>query len=158
MYHAIRRADSGVTIIELLVVIAILSFLFTITTGSFRSANSSEALDTDTQRISSELKEARSLTLSSKNADTFGVHLASSSITLFEGAAFVAGGAENATMPLNPLVRISSIALSGGGSDVVFQRLSGKTSQSGTVTVSLIADPSRTKTITVYATGISETQ
>lgn len=146
--------QSGMTMIELLVALGILSFLFMMTTKTFQTANSGEALDTNALKVSAELNEARSLTLSSKNADQFGVHFATSSITLFEGTSFVSGSATNTVSTLNPLVQISSITLSGGGSDVIFQRLTGKTSQSGTITLSLIGSPSSTKTITIYATGI----
>ena len=153
-----HRARHGVTLIELLVVIGILLLLYSIMVSALRTTNASAALDTETLKVSMELKESRSLTLSSKNANQFGVHLASSSVTIFEGALFVAGSATNTVMLLNPQTQISSIALSGGGSDVVFERLTGKTSTGGTIRISLTADPSKTKTITVYPTGVTEIQ
>ena len=130
-----HRARHGVTLIELLVVIGILLLLYSIMVSALRTTNASAALDTETLKVSMELKESRSLTLSSKNANQFGVHLASSSVTIFEGALFVAGSATNTVMLLNPQTQISSIALSGGGSDVVFERLTGKTSTGGTIRI-----------------------
>ncbi len=118
--------------------------------------NSSKALDTEALRIVSELNMARSLTLSSMYAAQFGIRLASSSVTLFQGASYNAASATNTTSLLNSRVRISNINLSGGGLDVVFQRLTGKTSQSGDVTISLISNASSSKTITIYATGLVE--
>jgi len=47
--------------------------------------------------------------------------------------------------------------LAGGGVDVIFQRLTGETVQSGTVTMALVASTTRTKTVTIYGTGLFQT-
>ncbi len=157
MNRATRHSTStGVTLVELLVTIGILLILSAVTIRTFHAMNSSKALDTEALRIVSELNEARSLTLSSKYADRYGVHFASSSVTLFQGATYIAGSATNTTALLNSLTHISSINLAGGGSDVVFQRLTGKTTHSGSVTISLLSDASTSKTVTIYATGLVE--
>jgi prepilin-type N-terminal cleavage/methylation domain-containing protein len=155
MQHSRQR---GLSVVELLVVIGILSLLSVLTFETFNKLNSTKAIETDALRILLELQEARSLTVSSKNADQYGVHFASSSITLFEGASFVSGSSTNITSKLNRAVIISSTTLSGGGLDVIFQRLTGETSQSGTVTLSLVASSSVSKTITIYKTGLAEIQ
>ena len=155
MKHSI---DRGVSIVEILVVIAILSILSVMTFETFWKLNSTKAIETDASRVLLELQEARSLTVSSKNADQYGIHFASSSFTLFEGASFVAGSSTNVTNNLNPAVLISSTSFAGGGADVIFQRLTGETSQNGTVMLSLSASSSVSKTITVYKTGVVEMQ
>ncbi|MEK7133665.1 MAG: prepilin-type N-terminal cleavage/methylation domain-containing protein [Patescibacteria group bacterium] len=159
MHRATRHsASAGVTLMELLMVIAILLVLFALTTRTFQGVNSGKAIDTEALRIVTELNEARSLTLSSKYAKPFGVHFDSSSVTLFEGATYSAGSATNTTALLNSLVQVSSIDLAGGGSDVVFQRLTGKTAHSGTITLSLLSNASTSKIITIYATGLVDAQ
>lgn len=155
MEHSINR---GVSMVEILVVIAILSILSVMTFQTFWKMNSTKAIETDAFRVLLELQEARSLTVSSKNADQFGVHLATSSVILFEGASFVSGSSTNVTTTLNPAVIVSSTTLAGGGADVIFKRLSGETSQNGTVTLSLVASSTVKKTITIYKTGVVEMQ
>ncbi len=152
-----RPLRAGVTLVELLMVVAILFVLFAVTTRTFQGVNSGKALDTEALHIISELNEARSLTLSSKYANPFGIHFASSSVTLFQGATYDAGSATNTVTLLNSLVHVSSIDLAGGGSDVVFQRLTGKTVHSGSITLSLISSASTSKTIMIYTTGLVDT-
>src|SRR3989344_8298077 len=149
MKRAMRRpTSSGMTLMELLVAIGILLVLFALSIRTFQGVNSGKALDTEAERIVTQLNEARSLTLSSKYASQYGVHFASSSITLFQGAIYNAASATNTTELLNSLVRISQIDLTEGGSDVVFQRLTGVAMQSGSLTLSLQSDASASKTIT----------
>lgn len=153
-----HSSERGVSLVEILLVIAILSVLSVMTLQTYKKLDSTKALDTDALRVLLELQEARSLTTSSKNAQQYGVHLATTSVTIFQGTSFVSGNAGNITTTLNHAVTISSSTLSGGGADVIFQRLTGKTAQSGTVTVSLSASSSVKKVIQLYRTGLSEIQ
>lgn len=130
--------------------------LSAMTYETYQLTNRSKALDTDALKVLTKLREARALTLASKNDAQWGVHLASSSITLFEGASYDAGDASNVNINLNPLVTLATITLEGGGSDVVFDRLTGSTPQSGTTTLSLIASSTMTRTIVIYETGVVE--
>ena len=143
---------------ELLVVVAILSLLSGISFYTFKKINDTKALETDAVRILSELNQARSLTLSSKNADQYGVHFASSSVTLFEGTSYSAGASGNVVSTLNSLVTIASTTLSGNALDVVFARLTGEASATGTIKVALVASSSVTRLLTIYQTGIVELQ
>jgi len=151
-------SDRGVSLVETIVVIAVVSVLFAMAFGAFNTLNSGKALETDALRVALELQEARSLTVSSKDAQQYGVHFASSSVTRFEGASFVAGSPANVTTALNQAVIVSSTTLSGGSVDVVFKRLSGETAQSGTVVLSLAASSTILKTIMIYKTGVAEVQ
>ncbi len=141
---------------ELVVVIGILALLSLITFQLFRTFTSAESLMKDARQVISELNKAQSLTLSSKDADQYGVHLETSRITLFKGSSYISTSTSNISTTLSPLVRISPISLAGGGSDVIFQRLTGETTQTGTITLSLVSSASTTKSITIYATGVSE--
>src|SRR5262245_7888733 len=123
----------GITLTEILLVTAIMLVLLVLTIETFNRLGATRALDTNTQAIVLELEKARSLTLASKNEAQFGVHIASTSVTLFQGSSYSAGASSNVEVFFNPAVSISGAALAGGGSDVVFQRLTGKTANSGTI-------------------------
>ncbi len=137
--------SKGFSFMELVVVIGILALLSLITFQLFRTFTSAESLMKDARQVVSELNKAQSLTLSSKDADQYGVHLETSRITLFKGALYISTSTTNISSTLSPLVRISPISLAGGGSDVIFQRLTGETTQTGTITLSLVSSASTTK-------------
>jgi prepilin-type N-terminal cleavage/methylation domain-containing protein len=151
-----NKTFSGFTLIEILVVIAFIALLSTITFQSFRALNDKEALDKDAHGILSLMLEARSLTLSSKNANQYGVHFESDKAVIFTGGVYDANASDNVVMDLNHGVRITDIDLQGGGNEVIFTRLTGNTSQYGTTTISLLADSSKTKSIVIFQSGLSE--
>ncbi len=150
--------DRGYSLVELLVVMAVLSLIAALSLRTYFALKEHEILDSDAVRISAELAEARSLTLSGKDGNQWGVHLASTSVTLFEGASYSSGASGNIVTSLDPSLVISVISLSGGGNDAVFQRLTGNTTENGAVTLTLIASSTESKTITIYGTGLTNVQ
>lgn len=144
----------GFSLIEALIVIAAMALLTTVSVVGFQNFNRHEALGKDAAKVVAVYEEARALSLGSKNASVYGVHAETSRVVRFKGSSYVAGNADNESEPLNSLVWISSISLSGGAVDTVFSRLGGTTTASGTLTLALRADPLQTKTITIYATGL----
>lgn len=147
----------GFTLLETVMVIAIVTLLLAFSLTAFRNLGDNEALGKDAALVTAILAQARSLALSSKNNDQFGVHLTSSSVTLFEGTSYVAGASTNRTDSLNSRVTITAISLSGGGSDIIFRQLTGDTTNSGTVTLSQVGDATKTRSVTIYKTGLIET-
>lgn len=146
----------GFTLIEMLVVLALAGIVMFIVTGAFSSATGREALDKETTVVLSLLDQARSQTLSAKNASVYGVHFEATKATLFVGPSYSDASFSNVVEPMNPLVKIGAISLTGGGSDVVFNRLTGETGQSGTIILSLAASSTQTKTITIFSTGLAQ--
>ena len=149
-----RRSSRGMSIIEILLVVAIAVILLIPAVRSFHTLQARKVLDADAALVETTLERARSLTLGSKNEKQYGVHFESTQFTLFEGGTFVPGSSTNRVMTLNPSVTISSVSLALGVSDVIFQRLSGKTSASGTVTIT--HQSAGSKIITIHETGITE--
>lgn len=149
-------SSRGLSIIEILVVIGVLAILSTIALQSLRSLNGNAALDADAVRALAELKNARSKTLASENADQYGVRFETDRIIFFKGATYNAASANNVTTELNRLVTIASTTLIGGSANVVFERISGKTQNSGTVILAQNSNTSASTTIVIYETGIAE--
>ncbi|MBA3550755.1 prepilin-type N-terminal cleavage/methylation domain-containing protein [Patescibacteria group bacterium] len=147
----------GFTLIEILIVISIIGIISTILMTSFSLFNKSEALDKDTDAVVESLEGARSLTLSSQNASQYGVHFGTSKITIFTGTSYTESASTNRDVVLSPTDTILTISLTGGGSDVVFKRLTGETTQNGTVIISS-PSTSKTRTVTIYKTGVIESQ
>jgi prepilin-type N-terminal cleavage/methylation domain-containing protein len=152
-----KNLRSGFSILEMLVVLTILSLVTIIIVNVFASFRKSQALDKDTETIVEVLRQARSQTISSINASQYGVRITSSKATLFTGATYSSSATTNQDFLLQPTDTIVTISLTGGGSDVVFNRISGETGQYGTVVISSPTS-SRTKTVTIYKTGLVEVQ
>lgn len=145
----------GVTLTEVIVVIAIATAISGILISSFTNLNQANGLEKSANFVTSALAEARSKTLASKNAAVYGVHFASTSVTVFPGSAYVSDASGNIVETFSNIVRIEEVSLAGGGSDVVFDRLTGDTDDFGTVTLVLTASTTQKKTITIFGSGLS---
>ena len=150
--------QKGFTLIEILIVITVLAMISTLIFASFSKFNSAQILNGTTQTVLSILDEARALTLASKNNLSYSVHFETSKVVLFKGTTYSASDTDNDVTILNNRVTVSDISLNGGGSDVLFDKLTGKTSQSGTITITLTSDANRFKTIKIGTAGVSEIQ
>jgi len=146
----------GFTIIEIIIVVVILAVLAAMAVTSFSGFRQNQILNSDTNKIVSIINEARSKTLSSQDFSQYGVRFEAPRIILFKGTAYAISSPYNATTTLSTILEISGISLNGGGSEVVFQKLTGKTDNYGEVTFRVKADTSKTKTINIKSTGITE--
>lgn len=146
------KTNKGVTLMEFLVAIGILTIVASMTFYFFAGFRG-KMLDTDAAGLSAFLREARLLSIASKNASPFGIHLESDGAVLFQGNTYIAGGANQKHLKFARNVYLHSYALDGGGQDIVFNRLTGATSDFGDITLSL-KDDSASTTITVLRTGV----
>lgn len=153
MFHGMLKNKRGFTAIELLIGLAVVVVIFSIALGPLRSFRDSQILASGTENILSFLKEARSQTVFSKNSSQYGVHFESGRAVLFKGIVFTEPNTNNKEFLLHDGLMISGWSLNGGGADIVFERLTGKTSQFGTVTISLKNNPSKVKIINIGETG-----
>jgi type II secretory pathway pseudopilin PulG len=151
------KFQKGITLVEILLVIGIVFILSTILLTSFTNLRSNQAIMKNTETVVAVLRQARNQTLSSKNSSVYGVHFATSTITLFTGGTYSSLNSTNQDFIFPSSDSILTTTLNGNGKDVVFNRLSGETSQNGTI---VISSPrvSLTKTVTIYKTGLVESQ
>lgn len=148
--------NRGFTILEILIALSILTLVTTIVAFSFSKLNSSKALGGSANLVVSTLDEARSLTLSSADASQYGVHFEDSQIILFKGSTYSSSDPLNVAVELNSLVGLRNIILVGGGMNVIFKRLTGRTDESGTLQVFLKDNPGTFLSITISGSGLAE--
>lgn len=144
------------TLIETVLVLVLLALVTGFISLSFSQINEKEALDKNADLVVSVLAEARSMTLSSIDDSRYGVHFDANQVVLFRGSSYNSSATTNVPTLLNPLVGIQNISLNGGGSEVVFNRLTGETDNSGSLQIHLKNATTTYLTLTVGATGLSE--
>ncbi len=144
----------GFTLIEILVALGIIVLLCVIIIGSFSSFRKSQNFNNAIEDTISIFNSARAKTLSSENASQYGIHLDSSKATLFKGTVFSQTDPNNQIINLDSSIEIVNISINGGGSDVVFNRLKGDTSDHGSFVIRVKSDTSKSKTISIKSTGI----
>jgi Tfp pilus assembly protein FimT len=139
-----------VMVISIALVVMILVYL------PFATYRKSQALSGATENILSLLSQARTDTVSSVNNNQYGLHLASTTLTLFAGSAYPGTTVQTITLP--SAVIISDTSLVGNGVNVVFERVTGTTDEYGTITLQQTDDATKQRIIKVEATGLSYVQ
>lgn len=150
--------NSGFSLIEMIVVAAIGAVLVATVIVSFSSFRNNKIVDVSADQILSVINEARVKAVSSEDYSRFGVHFETARVVFFKGDVFAEPNSSNVQTTLSPLVEISDISLNGGGADIVFQKLTGKTSNYGSLKIRLKSDNGKYKSISVKSTGIANIQ
>ncbi|OGZ96035.1 MAG: hypothetical protein A3I44_00055 [Candidatus Sungbacteria bacterium RIFCSPLOWO2_02_FULL_51_17] len=148
----------GFTAIEVLIAVVVTAVLVAIVLSGFASFRETAELTRAADSVIDVLKQARVQTLASQYSAQYGARFASSTAVLFRGSTFASDPASHATTTFPALVEVSSIALAGGGADVVFKRLTGETDNFGSITLHAKRIGAKTKIITIYASGIFSAQ
>lgn len=147
------RSQNGFTALELLIVIAIMAVILVIVIPSFLSFRRNSILNTEAQELVTMINRARLLSVSSKNDDRFGIHLEAGNVTLFQGATYTVGAPTNEVHSFDSAVALSMITINGGGSELLFEKVTGATSQNATTTL-LVTGTTASTTVLVLPTGV----
>lgn len=126
----------GFTLIEILIALAVVSILGSVAVSSFSKFRASNVLDSGVRQTMAILRLAQAKTLAAESDTRFGVHFEADRAILFRGAIYLPAEASNEIIIMPQAVGIGPIVLSGGGVDVLFDRLTGRTAQNGSVALS----------------------
>jgi len=143
-------------IIEILIVVSIIGILVSVVLPSFSKMKADQALKNSVEDIISTMDKARSQTLSSLNASSYGLHFQSDKVIIFTGVTFNAQSSSNEIVNTTSPVTITNVTLGGSSGttgDIYFNRLNGSPSKTGTNTIT-VANSSTSKIITILPTGI----
>lgn len=145
----------GFTFVEVLIVLAVLVIVSALSIVALHTLTKKTDLDTTRDNIISTLNIARNKTLASEEATQYGVYFDDSSdpdrYIFFQGQNYATASFEE-IHNLPSSIEISSISFNGGGNEVVFRRLEGKTDNYGSITIRFSAT-SETRIIYVYPSG-----
>jgi prepilin-type N-terminal cleavage/methylation domain-containing protein len=149
--------NKGISLIEILIAVSIIAIISAIAVPNLSKFHNQQALQNTTEDVVSLLNEARNNTISSKNSNTYGVHLETDRAILFTGTTFNSNDSSNVPVIFDTATIIPAtggISLNGGGSDIVFNRITGDTANYGTIIIELISDNTQQKIINISKIGI----
>lgn len=148
------KGNRGVSLIELLIVMSIGALLAVLFVYAWRSGAARKQFNADVDTTMMYIQRARSQTLASQDASQYGVHFTTDTATLFKGDTFDSTDPDNVEYEFDPRVDITETSLSDGSSDVVFSRLTGESSATGTLTFHLSGDTAATSTVIINEGGV----
>lgn len=152
------KMKKGFTLIEILVIIGIMVILVALAIPSYRFFQKESDLNNSAEEIINTLRLAQNKTLASEEASKYGVYFDAVSTpnqyTLFKGENYASRDSSfDEIHKLSSFLEIYEISLAGGEPEVVFDRISGTTSQFGSISIGLKDNPAKTKTIYVENSG-----
>jgi prepilin-type N-terminal cleavage/methylation domain-containing protein len=149
----IPNFKNGFTFIEILAVISIISIALSIAIINGRNFNNSIELENTVKSIDAKIKLAKAYSIGARNGTNYGVHFESDKAVIFEGDTFIDGAPANETFVFSDKIEVNTVSLAGGGSDLIFDRLVGSTSNFGNIEIVVISEPSKTKQIIINSDG-----
>lgn len=147
------KTAGGFTLIEIVVVIGLMSILAAIGFLRFGLLRDNADITTATQHMIATLQLARNQTLASLDDTVYGIHFESDRYILFKGSTYDSAASDNEVKEIGSGLEIYDIDV-GGGSEVIFNRLDGSTSTTGSISVRVVSDPTATRTITILGSGL----
>ena len=147
----------GFTLIEALVVVAVIVMVIALVIISYRPFEKDLDLNGSTEEIINTSRLAQNKTLASEGASQYGLYFDLTTTPhqylLFKGENYASRDiALDQIHKLSESVEFYNLNL-GGGEEVVFNRIIGDTSQSGDISLRLISNTIKTKTIYIENSG-----
>lgn len=153
MITLLNVRSRGVTLLEILVAIGIISLIGSLILSSFSQFRARKTLDATVESTLASFSRAHLDTISSLNDKRYGIHIESDKTVYFIGTTYSAIDPTNVVYKLSPAIEIANITLNGGVSDIVFDKLTGGTSQYGTFEIRVKSDIIQKYIITINGTG-----
>jgi prepilin-type N-terminal cleavage/methylation domain-containing protein len=142
------RTIKGFTLVEIIVALTIIGFMVSISLVSFSNFLRRENLYANSSALASALREARSRTLASIKGMQYGVKIDTDRFTVFSGSTFSSSTADNSYIFSNGVQAKTLIPI------LIFSRVTGNSSASGTIDLYLSSSPTTKKSVNVQGTGL----
>lgn len=148
----------GLTIIELLTIVAILTILTSISIPLLRIFQKESDLTNTAEEIINVLRLTQNKTLASQETSQWGIYFSISispqEYILFKGSDYSSRDPSYDLIHKVPEdIEIYEVDLAGGGTEVVFERVTGTTNYSGSISLRLKEDALKTRQVIVEQSG-----
>lgn len=148
--------QKGFTVLELLISIAIIVLLSTFAVQGLAKFKLNQAQNNEVTKVLAVLNEARVRAQSGDSARNYSVTIntAAKTMTLFRVTTDPGDTAYSSVSNLNPQTTLS--LLMNSGNTITFERFTGATTNTGTITVSTTSGTNtKSSTIRIYKTGLA---
>lgn len=154
----LRKDQRGISMFEILLSFLLVAIIAGMGFSSYRTWQQNVLLLNTRDEIKSGLMRAQQLATAAANNTAWGMHLATTSYTIFSGDFYSESDPNNKTWNLNGVEIVNSYSAFADGaggytSDVVFSKFDGDTYNTGTVNIIIAAQPTMTKNIIVQSPG-----
>ncbi len=152
------KKQGGFTALEMLIVILLVSLIVGLSFRTYQTWQKNIQLNNARDEIKSTLFRAQQLATAASLNNPWGMHLETTTYTLFKGTFYNQNDPDNKTWELDG-IEIAEPALSfsdgagGRSADVVFGKFNGQTANTGTIRIYPEVDPDLNKTIEIKASG-----
>ena len=149
----------GFSLTEIIVVLAILSLITGISTYVFQNINRKQSLEKAATNVTSVINSVRSLSVSSKEFCSYGVSISTTSNSI---SSFVVSDPNcipddfESTSLLLDSFGVMAYDLTINGGSIIFQKITGNTTNIGSFSLRPRNNLNSSTTITVYSTGLLE--
>jgi len=153
--------NKGISLIEIIIIISIIGILSAITIPILSDFKKSQSLKNTTENVISILNKAKADSNSSLDSSNYGVHFETNKAVYFKGITYSSSSSSNKEVVFDSGIIIPAslgLSLSGGGSNIIFPKLTGDVVGYGSIKLQQSSDVSSFKTITVSKLGVIETQ
>jgi len=145
----VQGNQRGFTLIEMLLTVGILAALASLSLPIYSSFASRNDLDLDTQTLASMIRRAETYSRTMNGDSNWGVKVQAGSAVLFKGASYAT---RDSTVDETDTIT-NTVTVGGSISEVVFTKLTGAPSTTGTITLTHTAT-NDVRTITLNAKGM----
>ncbi len=145
MYKNKIQNIRGFTLVELIFVIAIFGILFGMGAVALGNFVTNQALVTAKSQLTQNLREARTFSMTQHHDSKWGVYFNTvpepDGLILFQGNSYAGRDSSfDMTTTFHKSVTFSNINLAGGGQEIVFDKRTGQTGDSGTMQLGAVDD------------------
>jgi prepilin-type N-terminal cleavage/methylation domain-containing protein len=141
----------GITVLELLIVLAVFSLLAVVVLPQFSKIRERQIASNSLNIVVESLAKSKADTLASVDGYNYGVQFENNRVIIFRGNTYNSQDVNNVIYNIVSPSSITNISLSGGGSALYFNKLSGLPNKSGSVT---LTTGSVVKNITINSLGV----
>ena len=144
-----RLPEAAFTLMEVMLTLAIIALLAGISMPLFNSFHARTDLDVAASAVASGLRRANTRARAQEGDTSWGLYVQTGTITTFQGASYA-----SRTSGLDETYTIANNITPSGVQEVVFDKFTGETSDTGTIT--LTSSSGEAQTITVNGKGMVE--
>jgi prepilin-type N-terminal cleavage/methylation domain-containing protein len=143
----------GFTLAETLISVAIIGVLAGLSMTAFATFARKESLDSNAAALAAALRDARARTIASVGGMQHGIYIESSRFVLFQGSSYSSTATTNVPFNWSSAVKASSTL-----SSIVFEKVTGNSSASGTIELYLVPSYTVKKSVTIQSGGLVNVQ